>query len=56
MIHEVLKRLDELIESAEYHYYGPDEEKYMDGYFDGLKIAKQEIEKKFLTNQTNVVK
>jgi hypothetical protein len=48
MIEDVLKRIDELIECAEFHYYHPDKEMYMDGYIDGLKTARQEIEKKFL--------
>jgi hypothetical protein len=42
---DILKRIDELIENAEYHYFGKDEEQYMFGYLDGLKIAKSEIQK-----------
>jgi len=56
MIKEILHRIEELIENAEYHYYGPNEENYMDGYLDGLKVAKEEIEKKFLPKSEEVVK
>lgn len=50
MTKDILQLIDGLIENAEYHYHGPDEQKYMDGYLDGLKMARQEIEKKLLTN------
>ena len=56
MIKAVLKRIDELIENAEYHYYAPGEEKWMEGYLEALKIVKQEIEKKFLPKSKTEVK